>query len=71
MACNRSCDNVVCGGSQWKMRLRYSDRTVKRVVGTAAKSVQGRKIEKMIEDMLTNVKCVEMPVLFGCYGQHE
>ena len=57
---------VVCDGSQWKMRLRYSDRTVKLIVGNVEKPDKGRKIEKMIKDMMHSKKCVEKPILFGC-----
>ena len=57
---------VVCDGSRWEMRLRYSDRTGKLIVGTVEKPDKGRKIEKMIKDMLSNEKCIENPILFGC-----
>ena len=57
---------VVCDGSQWRMRLRYSDRTVKLIVGNVEKPDKGRKIEKMIKDMMPNKKCIEKPILFGC-----
>lgn len=57
---------MVCDGSRWEMRLRYSDRTVKLIIGTVEKPDKGRKIEKMIKDMLSNEKCIESPILFGC-----
>ena len=57
---------MVCDGSQWEMRLRYSDRTVKLIVGNIEKPDKGRKIEKMINDMLFDKKCINKPILFGC-----
>ena len=57
---------IVCDGSRWEMRLRYSDRTVKVIRGTVDKPDKGRKIEKMIKDMLLDKACIEDPVLFGC-----
>ena len=57
---------MVCDGSRWEMRLRYSDRTVKLIKGTVDKPDKGRKIEKMIKDMLPDEECIEDPVLFGC-----
>ena len=57
---------AVCDGSRWEMRLRYSDRTVRLIVGTAKKPDKGIKIEEMIKDMLSDGTCIEMPVLFGC-----
>ena len=57
---------MVCDGSRWEIRLRYSDKTVKLIKGTVEKPEKGREIEKKIKDMLLNVKCIEMPILFGC-----
>ena len=57
---------MVCDGLLWEMRLRYNDRTIKLVKGTVEKPDKGRKIEKMIENMLSNERCVEKPILFGC-----
>ena len=57
---------MVCDGSSWKMRLRYSDRTVKHMMGTVEKADAGSEIEKMIKNMLLRVDCTETPILFGC-----
>ncbi len=57
---------MVCDGSRWEMRMRYSDRTVKLILGTVKKPDKGRKIEKMIKGMLSDGKCIEIPMLFGC-----
>lgn len=56
----------VCDGATWEMRLRYSDRTIKLIVGTVEKPDKGQEIESMIEDMLVRAKCIESPMLFGC-----
>lgn len=57
---------MVCDGSCWEMRLRYSDRTIKLIIGTVEKPDKGAKIVKMIKDMLFDKKCIETPMLFGC-----
>ena len=56
---------MVCDGSIWEMKLRYNDKTVKVIKGTVEKPDKGRKIEKMIKDMLFN-ECIEEPILFEC-----
>lgn len=57
---------MVCDGSQWEMKLRYNDKTVKHIKGTVVKPDKGRKIEKMIKGMLSDERCIETPILFGC-----
>lgn len=57
---------MVCDGWMWEMRLRYSDNTVRLIKGTIEMPAKGRIIKKMIENMLSNEECMEMPILFGC-----
>lgn len=56
----------VCDGSIWEMRLRYNDRTVKLIKGNVCLPKNGRKIKKMIEDMLSIDKSIELPIIYGC-----
>lgn len=57
---------MVCDGWMWEMRLRYSDNTVRLIKGTIELPAKGRIIKKMIENMLSNEECMEIPILFGC-----
>lgn len=56
----------VCDGSEWEMRIKYSDRTVTCIKGTVEKPPLGAEIEKLINQMLESTCCLYEPILFGC-----
>lgn len=56
----------VCDGSEWVLKLRYSDRTITAIQGTVEKPSFCEEIEKKIKEMLFNAKSFADPILFGC-----
>lgn len=56
----------VCDGSEWVLKLRYSDRTITAIQGTVEKPSICDEIEKKINKLLFEAKSFADPILFGC-----
>jgi hypothetical protein len=56
----------VCDGSEWKIRMWYSSRKVKKVCGTVKYPPNGKELEKYIRSFITGAKSFITPKLFGC-----
>lgn len=56
----------VCDGSEWVLKLRYSDRTITAIQGTVEKPTICDEIEKRINKLLLEAESYADPILFGC-----
>jgi len=56
----------VCDGSEWVLKLRYSDNTITAIQGTVEKPPFCDKIENKINKLLFEAKSFADPILFGC-----
>lgn len=56
----------VCDGSEWVLKLRYSDKTITAIQGTVEKPSVCDEIENKINKLLFEAKSFADPILFGC-----
>lgn len=57
---NRDCSVEVCDGWNWKCKIRHSDNTIKKVIGTVEPPPRGKQLRNKIYK-LTNFKVKPMP----------